>query len=548
MTEPNNTAQQIRAYQVDQLYTRMPTVAWLTFIIITLLVLILWPVINHAVLLVWWIATALLYAARWLLVGYYKRANPNPDEIEPWAERFLIGTTSAGLAWGAAGFFLFPEENLAFQIVLILIIAGMASMGVTTLSSVREDIVVFLCLMLIPPVFRLILTGSRLYLIMGSLVLLYLIGLLLTSRFMCNTYLEMITLRINSMQQAEKLKESEERYRDLFENATDLIQSVTPEGRFIFVNQAWRDTLGYSEEEIPTIAFFDVIHPDSQPHWKEILQRLISGEKVGKIEIVFVSKSGKEVTVEGSVSCRFKDDKPISTRSIFRDITKRKRAEEKIKAALQEKEILLKEIHHRVKNNLQTIVSLLNLQSGYIEDKKALEVFKNSKERVRVMALIHEKLYESKDLARIDFAEYLRSLINPLYESYLTDSNQVQLKMEVENVELDIDTSIPVGLIINELVSNSLKHAFPDKKKGELYVKLEENKDKGKDKEYDYTLIVMDNGMGFPADLDFRKSDRLGMLLINSLTKQLHGVVELDKNNGTTFTIHFKKLKYKKRI
>lgn len=228
------------------------------------------------------------------------------------------------------------------------------------------------------------------------------------------------------------------------------------------------------------------------------------------------------------------------------EIAERKRMEEQVKTALEEKEVLLREIHHRVKNNLQTTSSLLSLQSGYIEDQQALDILQSSQQRIRTMALIHEKLYQSRDLSRIEFREYVQSLVTYLFELYSLQSEQVQLNMQIEDVVLDIDTSIPAGLIINELVSNSLKYAFPDFRKGELRIILEKSKEEERD--YDYTLIVGDNGIGLPRDLDFRESGTLGMVLVNSLVKQLNGVIDLDTQGGTTYTIKFQKLEYEKRI
>lgn len=212
-------------------------------------------------------------------------------------------------------------------------------------------------------------------------------------------------------------------------------------------------------------------------------------------------------------------------------------AEEQIKDSLAEKEMLLKEIHHRVKNNLQVISSLLYLQSRYIKDDQALEIFKNSQKRVEAMALIHENLYKSKDLSKINFREYLSSLILSIYNSYHLHVGQVRLEIQVKDIILDINTSIPLGLVINELVSNSLKHAFPNGRKGRLRVNLEESKDKG----YDFILTVEDNGIGFPAGRDLRDSNSLGMLIVNALVKQVHGTLDLDGTEGTRFTIKFKK-------
>ncbi len=215
------------------------------------------------------------------------------------------------------------------------------------------------------------------------------------------------------------------------------------------------------------------------------------------------------------------------------EIAERKKAEEQINASLHEKVVLLREIHHRVKNNLQVISSLLNLQSGYIEDKKALEIFRESQNRVRSMALIHEKLYQSKELNKIEFTEYINSLTKDLFNSYNIDKDRIKLKSDFEGIYFEIDTAILCGLIINELVSNSLKHAFPEGKKGEVFIgirKIEERK---------YRLTLKDNGIGFPQNLDFRKTDSLGLQLVTTLTAQLGGEIELNRNGYTEFKIIF---------
>jgi PAS domain S-box-containing protein len=215
------------------------------------------------------------------------------------------------------------------------------------------------------------------------------------------------------------------------------------------------------------------------------------------------------------------------------EISERKRAEEKINVSLQEKVVLLREIHHRVKNNLQVISSLLNLQSGYIEDKKSLEIFRESQTRVRSMALIHEKLYQSKDLNKIEFSEYIESLIKDLFKSYNVDSDRIRLNSKLEGIYFEIDTAILCGLIINELVSNSLKHAFPSNKKGEVFIGL------NKDAKNKYTLILKDDGIGFPSTVDFRKTESLGLQLVTTLTEQLGGTIELNNNGYTEFKIVF---------
>jgi two-component sensor histidine kinase len=224
-----------------------------------------------------------------------------------------------------------------------------------------------------------------------------------------------------------------------------------------------------------------------------------------------------------------------------RDITPRKQAEEALRASLHEKEILLKEIHHRVKNNMQVISSLLSLQSRHLTDKAAIEMFRESQQRIRSMALVHEKLYQSKDLSRIDFSKYIESLIMFLFHSYRVNSDLVRMKTEVRNVLLDINSAIPCGLIINELVMNALKHAFPGGRKGEIIVSLRPS---GDDR---FILSVSDDGVGFPAGLDFHKTETLGMQLVTMLVDQLDGTISLERKRGTRFEVVFRELKYKQR-
>ena len=214
----------------------------------------------------------------------------------------------------------------------------------------------------------------------------------------------------------------------------------------------------------------------------------------------------------------------------------RLRAEEQIKNSLKEKEILLKEIHHRVKNNMQIISSLLNLQSRHVSGEKDIELFRDSQNRVHSMALVHEKLYKSEDLSRIEFAEYIRSLGAELYRTYEVNASMIKLNIHVMEVYLSVDLAIPCALIINELVSNALKYAFRDNREG--IIRIEFNKDMAKEGDV-YTLTVSDNGIGIPKDLDFRNVETLGLELVNTLTKQLKGKIELDRSEGSKFTITF---------
>jgi two-component sensor histidine kinase len=218
------------------------------------------------------------------------------------------------------------------------------------------------------------------------------------------------------------------------------------------------------------------------------------------------------------------------------DITARKLSENQMLTSLREKEILIKEVHHRVKNNLQVVSSLLNLQSGHITDPRSRELFKESQTRVKSMALIHEKLYQSNDLAKIDFGTYIRNLGDYLYRSYVVDPGLIRLSVRAEDVRLGLDAAIPCGLIVNELLSNCLKHAFPGGRYGFIDIHLRTGSDGA------IHLSVRDDGIGLAAGQDVATATTLGLQLVYSLAEQLSASVEIDVSQGTEFTIRFHEL------
>lgn len=218
----------------------------------------------------------------------------------------------------------------------------------------------------------------------------------------------------------------------------------------------------------------------------------------------------------------------------------------KTENSLKEKEMLLREIHHRVKNNMQVMSSLLRLQTRNVTDEKTLEMAKESQNRIKVMALIHEKLYRSKDFANVEFNDYIKDLVNDLFLSYKVSSSDIKLTMNIDTISLGIDTAIPCGLIINELVSNSLKYAFPKGKDGEIRISLQRIADVTSGM---FELIVSDNGVGISPELDLKKTESLGLRLITNLAEnQLQGNVEINREQGTKFQIRFKEAQYKQRI
>jgi two-component sensor histidine kinase len=224
-------------------------------------------------------------------------------------------------------------------------------------------------------------------------------------------------------------------------------------------------------------------------------------------------------------------------------IAERVRAEKQLVASLKEKEVLLQEIHHRVKNNLQVVSSLLNLQSNYVQDGSALEMFRESQNRILSMALIHEKLYRSRNLSRIDLGEYIKTLASDLVRSYTSRSYPVNLTVDAADVFLSVEKAVPCGLIINELVSNALKHAFPEDlnttadlrngKESEIRIHLAANGGQN------VSLVVGDNGVGLPQDLNLATADSLGLRLVYTLINQLDGTIKVRNKNGAEFELAF---------
>jgi PAS domain S-box-containing protein len=282
-------------------------------------------------------------------------------------------------------------------------------------------------------------------------------------------------------------------------------------------------------------AFIKLIHPDDKKAMLRWIKASSTGKKEPDLEVRIVLPDGTVRFILGSGEVFF-DEKgnPIRAIGTAQDITERKQSEELIKTSLKEKEVLLREIHHRVKNNMQIISSLLNLQAGYIEDKKYLDMLKDSQNRIMTMSLVHEKLYMSKNFTKINFKDYIHNLANSVFQSYTSRSGNILLNLNIEDIELGIDSAIPCGLIVNELVTNSIKYAFPGEKKGEIKIVL--SKKDGND----YELTVSDNGIGFPEDIDFRKTETLGLHLVSLLAEeQLSGKINLNRSKGTEFSIRF---------
>jgi PAS domain S-box-containing protein len=306
----------------------------------------------------------------------------------------------------------------------------------------------------------------------------------------------------------------------------------------VTINNATTALLGYSKEELvgkPLEYLFQ------DPNWEKSSNLPNNtSDTVVNFETCLKSKSGELIPVLLSKSV-IKDENGnlMGIVCIGNNIIEITEAKDKIKASLNEKELLLRELHHRVKNNLQIILSLINLQSNSIKDQQDLEIFRESQSRVKSLAIIHEKLYQSADFASINFKEYIQSLVSYLLSYYSTTNITVDVDVEKDTI-LNMDTAVPCGLIINELVTNSIKFAFPGGKPGKIYIQL-------KPDDGSLILIIGDNGIGLPDGTDFENSQKLGLQLVKTLTDQLEGTIQYNGENGAEFEIKFKELIYKNR-
>ena len=327
-------------------------------------------------------------------------------------------------------------------------------------------------------------------------------------------------------------KRAEAERRRLFDLPTSLIMIANPDATIGRVSAGWATTLGYSLEEMVGRSFLDFIHPDDVPISIEERENVTGGKILPYFENRYRHKDGT-YRVFGWTGIA--DPETGLHYGVAQDITERKHAEEQIKASLKEKEVLLREIHHRVKNNMQVISSLLKLQANKVKDERLTEALMESQGRVQAMATVHETLYDSDSLASIDLQSYISNITKTIFQSSETSRNRVTLKIEAEDIKFGIEQATPISLLINELVSNALKHAFPENRNGHIIIQFQAV-DPGA-----IELMVSDNGIGLPEDLDWRNTDTLGLKLITILAEnQLNGTVNLNRKNGTHFTIRFK--------
>ena len=337
---------------------------------------------------------------------------------------------------------------------------------------------------------------------------------------------------LSKLKKTEKsLKKSEERYKSIFEGSRDAIFIADENARFVEVNQAACELTGYSREELLNMRIPD-LHGEADLHaYKKYFHRIMKGESIlSKAKIL--RKDGTKVDTEFSNKRIFIDGIPY-IHTVARDISEWIKAKEKIKTSLKEKEIMLHEIHHRVKNNMQIIISLMRIQGRKAKYKETKKYLQTLQDRVYSMSLIHDHFYKETQLDKINVASYIKELINHLFFIHNKKEGQIKITLDLEEIYLDLNKAIPFGMLINEIITNILKHAFPGRKKGELSLRLY------RDGNRKIRLLVNDNGIGIPEEVNIENPSTIGLQLIKDLTQQLGGEIQIKSNGGTKIKLIF---------
>ncbi len=348
--------------------------------------------------------------------------------------------------------------------------------------------------------------------------------------------IELETQNEELRQAHELVEESRNRYLELYDYAPVGYLTIAATGLIEEVNLTASIMLGTERMTLEGQHLTNFVDGEYKDTLYLHRRRLLDGDGAQTFELRMRRSGGSRLHAEVKM-VRMEETGGESSgyRVVISDISKRKEAEERIKTSLEEKEMLLREIHHRVKNNMQVICSLLNLQGRRIQNKEAIKALKESRQRVMAMAMAHENLYRTRDFVHLKLSDYVSSLVSGIQQSCGPEGTPVTVKTRVADLPVNMDQAIPLGLIINELMTNVLKHAFPRGYSGTLTLSIEP---RGKN---EVLLVVADNGVGFPEEMDWRHPDSMGLMLVTELCGQLHGEVSLDRSHGTRWQIVFER-------
>ena len=552
----------------------LPTMQSASFIVALVLSYVVRKTVPHTYIFAWDLLILIVVASRIALYYRFKKKSYGAFDAQYWKKAFLILAFFSGLVWGVSAFMLFPAGSIVLISIFLLALASLAAATTITHSAIKAAAAAWTLPALLLYAVHCILLGRASGYTLAFLTLLYMFSVIRLSFIHNGTVTSAITLKFENLALLEDVKnknallrrdivrrkhaekaldiyrhelerlvekrtaqlyETEKIYRLLFEKANDAIFIVDAEGpasgKIVAANETAAKMHGYTLDELLKMSIMDVDSLEDAKLSKMRRELILKGEWL-HAEIRHRKKDGSIFPLE-IASGLFEQAGHKYVFAIERDITERKKTDEQIKASLKEKEVLLKEVYHRTKNNMQVISALLGLQAAAFENKELQGAFKDMQDRIRAMSLVHEGLYESSDLSNLDMQKYLEDVALAMRESH-PESARVSIKTDVDRIPLSIELAIPCGLIINEFLSNSLKHAFPGQTPGEIRIALH------KANEDEIALIYADNGIGLPENFDIRKAKTLGLRLINNLVKgQLGGKLEILRNQGTEFKINF---------
>jgi len=558
----------VRAEQVRQLYSQsIPGLigAQISALVLTVA---LWAVVPPWRLLLWLGVYISIQLMRNRLVRRFQEASPSGEDAIPWGTRFARVTFLSGLCWGTAGVFLFPDNSIPHQLLIALFLAGISAAALAAYSPLKACYFPTIGAECVPLALRCFYEFDSIHVIMGGVVLMYCIVLVLTGNRIHKMNEDSLRLGfeksdllksvLKNQEEAAKLNrelrseiqeknraqqaltESEARYRELAELLPQLIFELDPERNFTFVNRAGLDMMGRGQFDLSRgLAPSEICSPDDWDRAQREFGDVFAGTKMAGVEYTIRTVKGLDVPLIVYANPITREGKIVGVRGVGVDVSELKAIQKELISSLKEKEVLMREIHHRVKNNLQVVCSLLRVQRRRLNDGQYAAILKESENRIVTMATAYEKLYQSPNVSALKAADYLRSLVRNVHGSYETVAAGIEIRTTLEDLTLPLDSAVPLGLIATELISNCLKHAFPNSANGRIEVTLRALDD-GR-----IELKVSDSGIGLPENMDTAECKSLGLRLVSIFVEQLRGELEIDGNGGATVSVRFQQTQFK---
>jgi two-component sensor histidine kinase/PAS domain-containing protein len=520
----------VRAKQVKTLYRHSAPVLLTNVGNALIIDVVLWNRASHPFLIAWTTMMLAMTAARIELRRRYWQADPAPTASRPWEVRFLTGTVVAGVLWGAAGWVLSTPRDASAQFLIAFVIAGMVAGAAGSLSCHLPAFFLYLFPATLPLFVRWLLEGDSIHFGMAAMMALFAGAFSLIALNVNQSISEAFYLRSENVELLEKFRTAIDGSEDLFSILDSKLSERGDIVDFTIVD------LNRKAKEVLSPHGPDPVGRSIA----ELLPDFASSERLGLYAHVVASgvAAEREYHAETGPLARMyvvEQIVPIAEGVAItcRDLTRRRENELRLNEALLAKENLLKEVHHRVKNNLQLLLSMLNLQADVVTDPRTIEIIRDIQDRLHSIATVHERLSQSLDSGRIDLERYLRMLVHDLFQSHRTQSAGLRHTVELPPIELHSNDVMLCGLVVNELVTNAIKHGFPDGRKGEVRVV---GKDLG---HHRLSITVSDDGVGFPPGEQFASRSSLGLQLVHVLAQQLNGKVDMSRGQGTKVELTF---------